>query len=320
VLQAVKIVSQAQQQCLAALRKQTAAGSTRGEFAFDGRKDGFHQGATAVQMSWEMAAHLGAYAVKVPGALAAFSGDDAASVESLANMGMVELAVELGIGQHQADGADRLGGIDQGAQVGAVVGGAGVGHLGQQELPLHVHRHQPLQPAAPGHRLLGVMMHATDEERADGALAEAGRIHGDVGTTPRTGQGHALYHLVQGTSNRRLVQAAQETVQRSVIRDREELQRTAQFGMFCQPHLGFAVGPVLVAHEAQDGQQLRLRELMFAKTRATPRHGGSGYVQGHLWNRTKAHFGHSEWRILAKLLSSITPFAANILSGFSWAW
>jgi len=98
-----------------------------------------------------------------------------------------------------------------------------------------------------------------------------------------------------------------------VIRNREELQRTAQFGMFCQPHLGFAVGPVLVAHEAQDGQQLRLRKLVFAKARAIARHGGSGYVQSHLCEWHQADFGHSEWRILAELASSITPFAANIV-------
>ena len=44
--------------------------------------------------------------------------------------------------------------------------------------------------------------------------------------------------------------------------------------MFRQSHFGFPIGPVLVAHEAQDGQQLRLRELVFTERRAITRHSG----------------------------------------------
>src|ERR1017187_938602 len=41
--------------------------------------------------------------------------------------------------------------------------------------------------------------------------------------------------------------------------------------MFAEPHLGFAKGPVLVAHQAEYGQQLWLRKLVLAETTAGAR-------------------------------------------------
>jgi len=92
----------------------------------------------------------------------------------------------------------------------------------------------------------------------------------------------------------RFVQPPQETVQRGVVGNGTKLESAAQFAVFPQSYFGFPIGPVLVAHEAQDGQQLRLRELVFAKRRAITRHSGGGYVQRHLHEAHQTHFRHGQ--------------------------
>jgi hypothetical protein len=68
---------------------------------------------------------------------------------------------------------------------------------------------------------------------------------------------------------------AREAVQGGVVRD------GPQFAVFHEPGFGFAIGPVLVAHQTQDGQHLRLRELVLAETAAIARHAS---VKATLWN------------------------------------
>ena len=92
---------------------------------------------------------------------------------------------------------------------------------------------------------------------------------------------------LQGSSDRCLVQSAQEAVQRRVVGNGTKPESAAQFAVSGQSHFGFPIGPVLVAHEAQDGKQLRLRELVFAKASAIARHGGSGYSNATCAKRTK---------------------------------
>jgi hypothetical protein len=73
-------------------------------------------------------------------------------------------------------------------------------------------------------------------------------------------------------------QPPQKTIQRGVVGHGWQLQHGAQFWVLAQTHFGFAKGPVLVAHQAQDRQQLRLGELMFAEARAV----GRQNLRGHL--------------------------------------
>jgi hypothetical protein len=166
--------------------------------------------------------------------------------------------------------------------------------LRQDKLPFQVDDGQPLQPVAPGQRRLGGMIPAANEEWADRALGQPGGIDGHLGMASWTGQLHATDRIVQASSNRRLVQSAQETVQRRVVGNGTKSESAAQFGVFGQSHFCFPIGPVLVAHEAQDGQQLRLRELVFAKAGAIAWHGSSGYVQRHLREAHQTHFGHGQ--------------------------
>ncbi|MGB2605313.1 MAG: hypothetical protein WBC78_17075 [Candidatus Sulfotelmatobacter sp.] len=79
--------------------------------------------------------------------------------------------------------------------------------------------------------------------------------------------------------------------------------------MFDEAHFGFPVGPVLVAPEAQDGQQLRLRELVFAKAATIVWYGGGGYVQCHLSEAHQTHFGYGWERVSPERIAASLAFA-----------
>ncbi len=95
MLQAVKIVREAEQQGLATLREQASAGSAAGEFAFGNGEDSFNQGTTAIFLTRKMVSHLGADAVNAPGFLPTFGGDDAQGVKLLADKGVWVLKKSL---------------------------------------------------------------------------------------------------------------------------------------------------------------------------------------------------------------------------------
>ena len=260
MLQTIKIVREAEQQGLATLREQASAGSAAGEFAFGNGEDSFNQGTTAIFLTRKMVSHLGADAVNAPGFLPTFGGDDAQGVKLLADKGVIALGIEFGIGQHTAHGSVGMGLRDEFGEMSTVIPRGLTRRLCQDELPLQVDDGQPLQPMPPRQRLLGVVIHAAYEEGADRALRQPGGVDGHWGTTLGTGQLHATDHFVQGSSDRNLIQSAQKAVESRVIRNGVKSESAAQFGVFGQSHFGFPVGPVLVAHEAHHGQQLRLRE------------------------------------------------------------
>jgi hypothetical protein len=57
-------------------------------------------------------------------------------------------------------------------------------------------------------------------------------------------------------------------------------------------HLGFAEGPVFVAHQAEYGQQLRLGELLFAETTPVGRQNRRGYIHSQASKRQESDFWH----------------------------
>ena len=81
-------------------------------------------------------------------------------------------------------------------------------------------------------------------------------------------------------------------MQRGEIGHTGESERLTQFAMFAEPHLGFAKGPILIAHQNEDGQQLGLRELMFAETAALAWKHRLGDLQGDPRKRQETDFGH----------------------------
>jgi hypothetical protein len=88
------------------------------------------------------------------------------------------------------------------------------------------------------------------EESADRPRAEAGGVDRHLGAAVRPGQRDAVHDFIQRARDRRLIESAQEAIQRGEVRNRAQLQSAAQFGMLGQAHFDFAIGPVLVAHRS----------------------------------------------------------------------
>src|SRR5256885_17213959 len=74
--------------------------------------------------------------------------------------------------------------------------------------------------------------------------------------------------ILEGVLQVGFQETSQERLERGVVGNRSQCERSAQLSVFAQTNFGF----VLVAHEAQGSQQLRLRELAFAKAGAVGRH------------------------------------------------
>ncbi len=55
---------------------------------------------------------------------------------------------------------------------------------------------------------------------------------------------------------------------------------------------GFAKGPVLVTHQTENGQQLRLRELVLSETASVARKHPLGDLHGDASERQESDFGH----------------------------
>jgi hypothetical protein len=62
--------------------------------------------------------------------------------------------------------------------------------------------------------------------------------------------------------------------------------------VLAQTHLGFAKGPVLVPHQTEDRQQLRLGELVFAETASVAREHRLRDFEGDAGKRQESDLGH----------------------------
>jgi len=110
-----------------------------------------------------------------------------------------------------------------------------------------------------------------------------------------------------------IVQALQETIQSREIGHAGESERPAQFAVFAEPHLGFAKGPVLVAHQTKNRQQLGLGKLVLAETAAVARKHRLGDLQSDPSEGQESDFGH-----LASCLHSKHRFPSSCDCEFSW--
>src|SRR2546428_10179496 len=82
---------------------------------------------------------------------------------------------------------------------------------------------------------------------------------------PRRLPGTRRTTILEGVLQVGFQQTSQERLERGVVGNRSQCERSAQLSVFAQTNFGFAEGPVLVAHEAQDSQQLRLVALDVAQ-------------------------------------------------------
>jgi hypothetical protein len=101
--QAIEVETQTEQQGLTLLRAQRAAGRTSRELALYRTEQALDQSAAAIEPSRERLPHLGTNSVHSPRFLPAFGGDHALRPQLLADIGVIPLAVEFGVGQHQPD-------------------------------------------------------------------------------------------------------------------------------------------------------------------------------------------------------------------------
>src|SRR4029077_9647968 len=101
--QTIQIETQPEQQGLAHLRAQRAAGRASRELALHRTEQTLDQRSAPVEPSWKCSPHLRTHSVDAPGFLAALGGDHALRPKLAPDVGVISLAVELRIGQHQAD-------------------------------------------------------------------------------------------------------------------------------------------------------------------------------------------------------------------------
>ncbi len=287
--QAVEVVGQAEQQGLADLRGQAAPGGARGELAFDGREDAFDLGALAVRFFRKGSEHL------IPnGAIRdtpAPRGNDALRSQALPNVLVVGFGVKLRICEHHTDRSAARRHIEQPRQSTRVAPRPLPGPLRQQNLLLHIHYNQPLQPRTTRLGPVGVLLQAPVEESADRSIGEPCAVDGRR-NGPASAASQPTHGFLQPTIDGVVLQPPQKTIQRGVVGHRWQVQRGAQLLVLSQAHLGFAKGPVFVAHQAQHRQQLRLGELMFAEARAVGRQNLRGHLQRHASKRQESDLGH----------------------------
>jgi hypothetical protein len=115
--QAIEVKGQSQQQGLANLQGQAAAGRFRRELAFDHREDGFYFCPRPIQLPGKRAVHMIAdFCFR--NAAPRVSGNHAVGSQHRANVSAIRVGVELGIRQHHADGQgqDAAGRIHQAGQ------------------------------------------------------------------------------------------------------------------------------------------------------------------------------------------------------------
>jgi len=269
--------------------ERSARGAWR-EFALYGGEDALDQRSERVLFGGEMFSHLEAH-TRRPATGAPFGRNDTVSLQLLAAEGMVALGIGLGVGQHAADGRVPLGTAHQRGQRGAVIPRRLPRPLSQNQLPFQVHYSQPLQPMCPGALGLAEMLDTANKIAARRTLRQACGIDAYRGS-PSPPPGHAPHHLLQGAIDVVGLQPRQKAIQRGVVGNGAKLQGETQLRVFAEPHLSFAEGPVFIAHQAEHGQQLRLRELVLAKRRAIPRHRGMSNAQRHARKSHQPYFGH----------------------------
>ena len=101
--QATQIETQAEQQGLTHLGAQRTTGCASRELALYRTEQTLDQSTAAIEGSRECPPHLGTHSVQVPRFPSALGGDYTLRPELAPDIGVIPLAVELDVGQNQAD-------------------------------------------------------------------------------------------------------------------------------------------------------------------------------------------------------------------------
>src|SRR5271170_2083715 len=137
------------------------------------------------------------------------------------------------------------------------------------------------------------MLFATAYEKgADGVVGKPRAINGGRNAHVLLSAAQSPHRLSYPARDGVVVQSPQEPVQSGVVRYAPQLQDLAQLAVLAETHFGFSESPVFVTHQAEDGQQLRLGELVFAETTPVGRKNRRGYIHSHASKRQESDFGH----------------------------
>ena len=101
------------------------------------------------------------------------------------------------------------------------------------------------------------------------------------------------HHFSQSLPDDALFQAQHETKKCAVIRHRLHLQRPPQLSMLAQANLGPAESPILISHQTQNGQQLRLGKTLRRKTVTVRRQNFPRYFQRDTGKWHQSNFAHA---------------------------
>jgi hypothetical protein len=134
-------------------------------------------------------------------------------------------------------------------------------------------------------------MHAPHKERASRHLRRTGCSHRHADPAPAFTP-LTPHTCADGPVNRPVAQSFQKPVQRRVIGDAYQSQHPAQLPMSLQWDLRFTKGPVFLAHQAESGGKLRLRESVFAETAAMGGKNRAGDFQCHQRKRQQSDLRH----------------------------
>ena len=177
VPQAVEVVNEPEEQGLADLHGQAAAGGAGRKFSFDHREDGFDLGSLSVLLLRKSPVHLITNSSSRDAA-ARFGGNDATGSPALPDIFVIRFGIELGIGQHLAHRHQLPGGVEQSRQGSRIAPRSLPRALRKQNLLLHIRYHQPLQPVPMAGHAARMLFNTAYEKGADGVVGKPRAING----------------------------------------------------------------------------------------------------------------------------------------------
>src|SRR5579863_5376770 len=291
--QPVEVKRQSEQQSLPHLHGQAATRCFGRELAFDHRENGFYFGARPIQLPRKSAIHLMAEFC-FRNAPPRIRRDHAVGSQRAAYVAVIGFGVELRVRQHHPNGHGATSRVHQAGQSTRVAPRTLSRSLCQNDLAIHIDHDQPLQKVFVVRLSAGMLLDAAYEIGADGVLRKPGTVHRHASPTSAAARtaAQSAYRFSQRTLDGIVRQPLQEAIHGAVVGHARQSQDGAQLAMLAQPHFGFAESPVFVTHQAENGQQLRLSELVFAETTPVSRQNRRGYIHRHASKRQESDFGH----------------------------
>jgi hypothetical protein len=128
----------------------------------------------------------------------------------MATMLIGALTIAFGIRSHQGHGHLPMGGVDQRAPRGTIVGRTVLRRLREDQAAVDIHGHRPCEPVAPGEPQFPILG-TPDGERADRPRREAFRVYCPCRLVAGLGY-QPLYNSIHHRLQDRLSEPAEEPV------------------------------------------------------------------------------------------------------------